>query len=87
MTCRDCIHYYVCETKNEKVSLGTKVEELVADNFTCFENKADFVKVCRCGKCKWYIDSRMQCGHPFVLFSDRLMTTQFCSYGERKENE
>lgn len=45
MTCRDCIHYYVCATKDEKVSLGTRVEELIADNFTCFKNKADFVEV------------------------------------------
>ena len=30
--------------KDEKVSIGTKVEELVSDDFTCFKNKADFNK-------------------------------------------
>ena len=30
--------------KDENVSIGTKVEELVSDDFTCFKNKADFNK-------------------------------------------
>jgi ssDNA-binding Zn-finger/Zn-ribbon topoisomerase 1 len=64
----------------EHLQLAKWLEELQD-----FKNKADFVEVVRCGKCKWYIDGRMQCGHPFVLFSDRLMTTQFCSYGERRD--
>ena len=44
-TCKDCIHYDICATKDEKVSLSTRVKELVADDFTCFKNKADFVEV------------------------------------------
>lgn len=50
-SCRDCIHYDVCATKDEKISLATRVKELVADNFTCFKNKADFVEVIHCRDC------------------------------------
>lgn len=38
-TCKDCIHHEVCKYKDEKVSLGTKVCELVADGFKCFKDK------------------------------------------------
>ena len=78
MTCKDCIHYKVCQYHIDEET------EMSVNECDDFKNKADFVEVVRCGKCKWYIGGRMQCGHPFVLFSDRLMTTQFCSYGERK---
>lgn len=78
-TCKECIHYDLCYHIEH-------YGRLIETDEPCggFKNKADFVEVVRCGKCKWYIGGRMQCGHPFVLFSDRLMTTQFCSYGERK---
>ena len=44
-TCKDCLHFDVCKYRDEKVSIGTKVEELVSDDFTCFKNKADFAEV------------------------------------------
>ena len=81
MTCKDCVSYEVCRI------VRNNGDDRVFENSPCgyFKNKADFVEVVRCEKCKWYIGGRMQCGHPFVLFSDRLMTTQFCSYGERRD--
>ena len=87
MECKDCIHYDVCATKDEKISLATKVKELVADNFTCFKNKADFVEVVRCAWCK-YFDA-----HPEDLYGtcelsgEYLANYEFCSYGERKKND
>lgn len=44
-TCKDCIHYEICHLKDEKVSLGTKVEELVANEFKCFDDKANYIKI------------------------------------------
>jgi hypothetical protein len=35
-TCADCVKYKTCEDKENQVSIGTKVKELVANMFTCF---------------------------------------------------
>ena len=89
MTCKDCIHYEVCATKEEKISLATKVKELVADNFTCFKNKADFVEVVRCKDCKYgelddpALPNQRFCRHNGCDWNNE---NHFCSYGERKKN-
>lgn len=44
-TCKDCIRYEVCKYKDEKVSLGTKACELVADDFKCFKDKSRIVEL------------------------------------------
>lgn len=93
-TCKDCIHYEVCATKDEKVSLSTRVKELVADDFTCFKNKADFVEVVHCRDCKYFycfsaIDRQFYCKHhPKGLDGINVVEENpFCSYGERKKND
>ena len=51
MTCKDnCLHYEVCLTafSSKGMYLGDDAEEM-----ECFKNKADFVKVVRCSKCKY----------------------------------
>ena len=49
-TCKDCIHHEVCKYKDEKVSLGTKTCELVADDFKCFKDKSRIVELpCKVG--------------------------------------
>ena len=49
-TCKDCIHHEVCKYKDKKVSLGTKVCELVADGFKCFKDKSRIVELpCKVG--------------------------------------
>ena len=35
-TCADCVKYESCVYKEEQVSVGTKVKELVANVFDCF---------------------------------------------------
>ena len=49
MTCKDCIHYEVCPKPyyGEKIACND-----VEDRCENFKNKADFVEVVRCGKCK-----------------------------------
>ena len=47
MTCKDCIHYKPCDYHIDEETLMT-VEECED-----FKNKADFVEVVRCEKCKY----------------------------------
>lgn len=54
MTCKDCVHYEVCKDDFES---GYLFEDNNGNYFTddCdnFKNKADFVEVVRCGRCKY----------------------------------
>ena len=83
-TCKDCIHYDICATKDEKVSLSTRVKELVADDFTCFKNKADFVEVVRCKDCD--VPHNKWCGCP-KLNGLIPPPNYYCAGGERKKND
>jgi hypothetical protein len=49
MTCNDCIHYDVCPKPYYGEKLCCNDVEERCENF---KNKADFVEVVRCGKCK-----------------------------------
>ena len=97
MTCKDCISCDVCKLKEEKVSLGTRVEELVADSFNCFKNKADFVEVVRCSQCKYgrkidknrspekyFRNDCVVCECEDVVEDEPMIypPTHFCSYGK-----
>ena len=56
-TCKDCIHHEVCKYKDEKVSLGTKVCELVANGFKCFKDKSRIVELpCKVGDMVWIVE-------------------------------
>lgn len=39
ITCKDCVNYDNCKRKDEYVSIGTKIKELSANEFKCFELK------------------------------------------------
>ena len=45
MTCKDCMHYKIC--------VWTQVETDITKTCEMFKNKADFVEVVRCKKCKY----------------------------------
>lgn len=86
MTCKDCIHYDVCYKKpihkldDELIEMG---------GCSSFKNKADFVEVVRCGKCKH--------GEKYVIDNDTFLykcrrmgiggfVEDFhCGYGERRD--
>ena len=77
MSCKDCIHYQMCHS--------------IDINAPCaaFKNKADFVEVVRCERCKYCkaIINRdgngcVYCDRTFAKFD--VDPTDFCSYGERK---
>jgi hypothetical protein len=62
MTCKDCIHYAVCEDRErvEKLNQNCNPPPYIRDgNFSpigclVFKNKADFVEVVRCKDCKYF---------------------------------
>lgn len=58
MTCKDCIHEQCCKIwePNEKYFEKANENDCVA-----FKNKADFVEVVRCGKCKHSINLDKHC--------------------------
>ena len=82
MTCKDCIHYEICQFH---ITEETKMTVNECENF---KNKADLVEVVRCGECKHKGWVQEPCHGKTVDFC-RIHETciekpDFCSYGERK---
>ena len=91
MTCKDCIHGCMCGQKEDlvqiddcnfnKFSKHKNVEQLCE----AFKNKADFVEVVWCEKCK-YRTEVTEDDYTFFFCRKRqnyIKLTDFCSYGER----
>jgi hypothetical protein len=91
MTCKDCLHFKVCEYEGvyfEDVAIEASSADGIEDLCPLFENKADFSEVVRCKDCLYYTPipwnkEEMVC----QCYTDWLFTepTDFCSNGERKE--
>ena len=91
MTCNDCIHNEVCEELEQKNGIS-KI-------FTCqcafFKNKADFVEVVRCEKCKYgdvscharTIDGKETIACYCNLKNKVTDVDDYCSSGERRDTE
>ena len=74
MTCKDCIHYDVCELADFCPHLNNPCRK--------FKNKADFVEVVRCKDC-----TRVKKYKELYFCScdnTQMEAYDFCSYGERK---
>ena len=89
MTCyTNCLHSDVC-----KCADGVEYKDCENMKADCphFKNKADFVEVVRCSKCKYKDDCAGQIVHTtrdYVL-EQNISTynkVDFCSYGERKND-
>lgn len=86
MTCKDCIHYNVCQFHIDEETPFSITE---CNNF---KNKADFVEVVRCGKCKFAqhykcVDpcyNHMRCTRR-EHYTEGVDEYDYCSYGERTE--
>jgi hypothetical protein len=91
-TCKDCIHYDVCQ-----FHIDEETKMTVKDCGGFFKNKADYVAVVRCKDCKHkqeldkyekrlYIEGCVACTQSSPN-SDRLvmLPNDFCSYGERSD--
>lgn len=75
MKCNDCIYEKMCEERYER------------EHCYSFKDKANFVEVVRCKDCKHL--NPMGSGGYRKCLRDNLWkdTDDFCSRGERKENE
>lgn len=91
MTCKDCIHYNIClDNGDDAAKQNAPNAEKECDDF---KNKADFVEVVRCEKCKRRVDyeGKIMCnkfGHKFQGEWYGLKATtkdHFCSCGERRD--
>lgn len=79
MTCHDCIHKYCC-----KYDRFFGVDE-VENKCYYFKNKADYVEVVRCHKCKNSI--KLNGGYVCKIDNDMVFADHFCGYGERKDGK
>ena len=78
MTCKDCVHYDVCQYHIDEETPFSVTE---CNNF---KNKSDFVEVVRCKDCK-----HLHRVHSCVYRVDgvgykNVSPDDFCSYGEQK---
>lgn len=78
ITCKDCLHFDVCDVLKHKVHPTCCV---------CFKDKNDFAVVIQCKDCKHY-----EIHKPSVLENCErngamlpMKPSDFCSYGERKD--
>ena len=78
--CKDCVHWDLCEWSD-------RGEIMCSD----FKNKADFVEVVRCKYCKHYNQLRGTCEHAqwedAECWDRDVKTTDYCSYGERTDEQ
>lgn len=91
-TCNDCIHACVCKYKDEKVSLGTTVGEILHDckNFKSnkdFKSHKDFAEVVRCNDCKFFYVNNDFPGGRCELTNRYYGGLMYCAHGERKEDD
>ena len=89
MTCKDCIYRVMCY-KHEHYGYGDEYNEEPCE---MFKNKADFVEVVRCGKCKHgevSIISRTKDGEEKIACycnaKNKVSDLEYyCAYGERRD--
>ena len=83
-SCKDCLHVEVCVAVK---AMGE--EQRYAEHCKSFKNKADFVEVVRCRKCKHHHWEQEDCHGKPEPFCSRLNMQVFadfhCSYGERSD--
>lgn len=85
MSCKDCIHYDVCQFH---ITEETKMTVNECENF---KNKADFVEVVRCVECKYCLKRTCPttgveifgCGYGTTAFG--VHSAHYCGYGERSD--
>ena len=85
MSCYDCIH---CDRCSDFES-GFSAHCVNVSKCKHFRNKADFVEVVRCKDCKYWEEEEgfgMFCSHWASMLTES-QPDDFCSCGERRENE
>ena len=84
MTCKDCIHYDVCQD----LRYGDITDCDSQDCGGFFQNKADFVEVVRCKDCRHCEDYDEQDEYGWYHCAMHEMPTKlenFCNFGEKND--
>ena len=93
MTCKDCLHFKVCEYEGiyfEDWAIEASSADGIEDLCPQFENKADFVEVVRCKDCIYYKPQQKSkhwnCRSKYCTreATTKVSDLDFCSYGQRK---
>ena len=74
MTCKDCIHYFVCDMSGGEIYVN---EQAIRDDCHHFMRKDNTVEVIRCGECIHRNSGRMACQGRHPDF--------YCGIGERRD--
>lgn len=82
MTCKECVHYEVCETHE-------RVNRIKAKLCGLFKNKADVVPVLRCKECRyaeWHEDPILECKRYFCRLNSfcNVDEDDYCSKGKKR---
>ena len=92
MTCKDCVHHDLCFDNGTLFLRYAKgIDKENAETkcpFDNFKNKADFVEVVECCKCKYAVFNKHCSAYSCKrrdYFSEFVRPTDFCSYGERRD--
>ncbi len=80
MTCKDCIHFDVCQ----ELRCGDISDCNSEDCGGFFKNKADYAEVVRCGNCKFAYKNRFLGEHYCEKTNTKIKQIHFCSLGKRK---
>ena len=76
MKCNDCIYEKMCESRYER------------EHCLSFKDKANFVEVVRCKDCKYFGKDLGYGKHDCKKYEmPYCLETDYCSYGERREDK
>ena len=81
MTCRDCIHYFVCSSSGGEIYSN---EQKLRDDCSSFMRADNTEEVVRCKECKFWTGK----DYDGCCIKNGLSTRfskDYCSYGERRE--
>ena len=80
MTCRDCIHWFSCDSSGGEIYAD---EQTIRDDCPNFMRASNTVEVVRCKDCK-HIETTEYGGYCCKLCIG-VAYNHYCSYGERRE--
>lgn len=92
MTCKECIHYGVCEKRERLMLMVNSLYELTyQNNIECscgfFKNKSDFAEVVRCQNCYYCKESDKMYGFVCTKRNCETYFNEFCSNALRRGND
>lgn len=86
-TCNDCLYCKTCYmVEHYGIDLAENQQEKCC---AMYKDKTNFVEVIRCKDCKWHWER--ECKNPYIHMTNPCSmytySTDFCSYGERRDGE